>query len=219
MTDTLRHRTAIASWVLGVVVVVVTVWNLVDLTRADPSDAPAPPAASDNAAGPVPTPAPERSVVASTPPPPGPVERCSEYYLHRRFGAEMTIADCRENYALLVVPAGLTGLYRWSGQRWEFYADPYDGRCREDLMAEGVPQLLVRDFPPCAPPPTARPEETDEVDSPSVPTPDGRFEVRGPLGVGTPGGGGVGAPDRGGAQGPEGEMAPVPEGPPQDGRP
>ena len=37
MTDTLRHRTAIASWVLGVVVVVVTVWNLVDLTRADPS--------------------------------------------------------------------------------------------------------------------------------------------------------------------------------------
>ena len=206
-----RHRwTAPALWTLGVVVVVLTLWNLVDITRTGSPDVPAPTTTTGAAIGPTPTPAPEGSVVAITPPPPGPVERCSEYYLHRTFGEDMTIAECGEDYALLVVPAGLSGLYRWTGNRWEFHADPYAGRCRDELMAEGVPQLLVRDFPPCGPPPSPQTGETDQTDPPSGPAPDGRFEVRGPLGVGTPGGGEVG--------GPGGEPAPPPEGAPPVGQ-
>jgi|GEM_PF-3817037 len=194
-TDRSRpDRTTLVAAGGAAVLLGVTVWTLVDLSRDHSTPEPAAAPVTTSPTGPTPTPAEPIPVTARSSEPPGPVERCGEYHLRRAFGDGVGIRECSPDWALLFVPTGRTGLYRWSGERWEFFADPYSGRCREELTGIGVPELQTRDFPPCErPSPTT--ESSSPTPEPSSPAPgpsgapSGDLEVRGPIGVDAPNGG------------------------------
>lgn len=74
---------------------------------------------------------------------------CNADVIAQQFDAEVRVRDCIDQWAVLMIPQHTPelGLYRWAGQRWELFADPLDGTCREELAE--VPLALTRDFPPC----------------------------------------------------------------------